>query len=119
MMMAARSKARVRTLGEYLAVRRARAREVSQGARSSRVLRRQAVPWHSQAPPSNSRASVSLTHAHATWPPRQVVWGARAPLLCYSLMVVGYALYLLVGFNFIMGSTVRMKQARLTFEFDF
>lgn len=27
-----------------------------------------------------------------------------------NTQVIGYALYLVVGFNFIMGSTVRMKQ---------
>ncbi len=43
-------------------------------------------------------------------PNRQIVWSARSPLVCYSLMVVGYALYLVVGFNFILGTTVRMKQ---------
>jgi hypothetical protein len=43
----------------------------------------------------------------------QLVWSVRTALACYSLMVVGYALYLTVGFNFIMGDTVRMKHVGL------
>lgn len=42
----------------------------------------------------------------------QVIWAGVAQPLNYCLMVAGFALYLVVGFNAAMGHPVRMREVR-------
>jgi len=47
-----------------------------------------------------------------------LIWQTgRSDMICYSLMVVGYALYLTVGFNSVVGNSVSMRQVRRRWGF--
>jgi hypothetical protein len=123
MILAARSKAPVDGLPGYFQVRAARrAKTPNQTAghtlgptgawsNAGALARAGKLPCATRRRlpnPASSRTRPTPTHS-------QLIWSMRSALICYSLMVVGYALYLTVGFNFIMGSTVRMKQVRVFF----
>jgi hypothetical protein len=43
-------------------------------------------------------------------PPPQLVWRLRSQVLAYSLMCLGYGLYLFVSFNVVAGYGIKMKQ---------
>jgi hypothetical protein len=64
-----------------------------------------AAPNHSL---QHQQYQTNTTVLHSSF--TQVVWAARSAPICYTMMVVGYGLYLFVGFNAAMGSPVGMRQ---------
>lgn len=60
------------------------------------------MPWSQPLAPANPALAAEP----------QILWAGRAAPACYCLMVVGYGLYLGVGFNGAMGRPVLMRQVR-------
>ena len=66
--------------------------------------------WHLQS--GWAPCTFQTTPGLPSCPPPKVIWEGRVTCINYTLMVVGFGLYLLVGFNSAMGRPTLMRQVR-------